>query len=432
MSVNNFIPDDGSLWSIRAVDISGNYNQKLNFDTSGNAIVRTGNTDRLTINSSGAWTCQGGMTYNNATDTLTAGTFSGNISVPSPYNFSVISIYTNSTARDAALPSPYTGQFCFLTGSNALQYYNSGAWTTYGGGVLTPVLPTISGFTLGVNYQIIYVDSGNTVVGAPVSSGFTIVRFYPTTTTSGTISLSQSVAITYLLVAGGGGGAGAITSISNGGGGGAGGYVASTDNMTASVSYALQVGGGGAGGSATLGTVGTNTNLAVASTTIIANGGGAGGTSNGGNGGSGGGGAATNLSGSTTGGTGSQGENGGGALASGNYYSGGGGGHSTAGSGSGVKGNGGNGTANTITGASVTYAGGGGGGSNDVSTNPATGGTGGGGNGGAGVPSSTYTPATAGTDGLGGGGGGGGQGANANVGFKGGAGIVIVRFPSFI
>ena len=431
MSVNNFIPDDGSLWSIRAVDISGNYNQKLNFDTSGNAIIRTGNTDRLTINSSGAWTCQGGMTYNNATNTLTAGTFSGNISVPSPYSFSVISIYTNSTARDAALPSPYTCQFCFLTGSNALQYYNSGAWTTYGGGVLTPVLPTISGFTLGANYEIIYVNAGNTVVGAPVSSGFTIVRFYPTTTTSGTISLSQSVAITYLLVAGGGGGAGAITSISNGGGGGAGGYVASTDNMTASVSYALQVGGGGAGGSATLGTVGTNTNLAVASTTIIANGGGAGGTSNGGNGGSGGGGAATNLSGSTTGGTGSQ-ENGGGALASGNYYSGGGGGHSTAGSGSGVKGNGGNGTANTITGASVTYAGGGGGGSNDVSTNPATGGTGGGGNGGAGVPSSTYTPATAGTDGLGGGGGGGGQGANANVGFKGGAGIVIVRFPSFI
>lgn len=80
MSVNNFIPDDGSLWSIRAVDISGNYNQKLNFDASGNAIIQTGNTDRLTINSSGAWTCQGGMTYNNSTNTLTAGTFSGSVS----------------------------------------------------------------------------------------------------------------------------------------------------------------------------------------------------------------------------------------------------------------------------------------------------------------------------------------------------------------
>lgn len=77
MSVSNFIPNDGSLWSIRAVDISGNYNQKLNFDASGNAIIQTGNTDRLTINSSGAWTCQGGMTYNNSTNTLTAGTFSG-------------------------------------------------------------------------------------------------------------------------------------------------------------------------------------------------------------------------------------------------------------------------------------------------------------------------------------------------------------------
>ena len=75
MSVSNFIPNDGSLWSIRAVDISGNYNQKLNFDASGNAIIQTGNIDRLTINSSGVLTCQGGMSYNNATDTLTAGTF---------------------------------------------------------------------------------------------------------------------------------------------------------------------------------------------------------------------------------------------------------------------------------------------------------------------------------------------------------------------
>ena len=204
------------------------------------------------------------LTYNPSTSNLTANTFTGNltatnITVASPYNFSVISIYGNSTSRDAALPSPYTGQFCFLTGTNVLQYYNSGAWTTYGGGgVLTPVLPTISGFTLGANYEIIYVNSGNTVVPSATAGGFTIVRFYPTTTTSGTISLSQSVAITYLLVAGGGGGAGAITSLSNGGGGGAGGYLSSTDNMTASVSYALQVGGGGAGGSGTFGTVGTN------------------------------------------------------------------------------------------------------------------------------------------------------------------------------
>ena len=80
MSVKNFIPEDGSLWSIRAVDISGNYGQRLLFDASGNAIVRTGNTDRLTIGNTGAWNVQGGMTYNNVSNTLTATTFSGALS----------------------------------------------------------------------------------------------------------------------------------------------------------------------------------------------------------------------------------------------------------------------------------------------------------------------------------------------------------------
>lgn len=95
MSVNNFIPNDGSLWSIRAYDISGNYNQKLLFDSSGNAIVRTGNTDRLTINNTGAWTCQGGMTYNNSTNTLTATNFSGTAS--NSTNVNITSTNTNAT-----------------------------------------------------------------------------------------------------------------------------------------------------------------------------------------------------------------------------------------------------------------------------------------------------------------------------------------------
>lgn len=356
-----------------------------------------------------------------------------NLTVASPYNFSVISIYADATARDTALPTPYTGQFAFLTGTNALQFYNNlGVWTAVGGSS-TPVLPSVSGFP-GATYEIIYVNAGNTVIGAPVSGGFTIVRFYPTTTNSGTITLSQSVGITYLIVGGGGGGGGAITSQCNGGGGGGGGYLSSTDTMSAGVSYALQVGGGGAGGSAGSGTAGTNSQLATVSGTIIANGGGAG-ASNlaGGNGGSGGGGSASNLGSPFAGGTGSQGGNGGSGVLAGNAYSGGGGGAGGNGAGGGSIGDGGVAIGNTITGgASVAYAGGGGGGSNDISTNPALGGNGAGGNGGAGIPASTYTPATAGLDGRGGGGGGGGQGATANVGFKGGAGVVVVRFASFI
>jgi hypothetical protein len=118
MSVNNFIPDDGSLWSIRAVDISGNYNQKLSLDAAGNAIVRTGNIDRLTINSSGAWTCQGGMSYNNVTNALTAGTFSGAATNLSGGLGGQIP-YQSATSTTALLANGTAGQFLISNGGTS-------------------------------------------------------------------------------------------------------------------------------------------------------------------------------------------------------------------------------------------------------------------------------------------------------------------------
>lgn len=138
MSVNNFIPDDGSLWSIRAVDISGNYNQKLTLDASGNAIVKTGNTDRLTINSSGAWTCQGGMTYNNSTNTLTATTFSGALSgnATSATNLSGglggQIPYQSATSTTALLANGTAGQVLTSAGTTLAP-----TWTTISTGVTT-------------------------------------------------------------------------------------------------------------------------------------------------------------------------------------------------------------------------------------------------------------------------------------------------------
>ena len=135
-----------------------------------------------------------------------------------------------------------------MTGTSLLQYWSGSAWSSIsGGGGSVAVIPTITGFTVGVNYELIYVNSSNVIVGSATSGGYTIVRFYPTTTTTGAINLNNSVAITYLVGGGGGGGAGSISGTSNGGGGGAGGFLYSVDNMTASTSYSLQVGGGGAG-----------------------------------------------------------------------------------------------------------------------------------------------------------------------------------------
>ena len=129
MSINNFIPDDGSLWSIRAVDISGNYNQKLSLDASGNAIIRTGNIDRLTINSSGAWTCQGGMSYNNVTNALTAGTFSGAATNLSGGLGGQIP-YQSATSTTALLANGTSQQFLISNGGTSAPSWSTPTVTT--------------------------------------------------------------------------------------------------------------------------------------------------------------------------------------------------------------------------------------------------------------------------------------------------------------
>jgi hypothetical protein len=333
-----------------------------------------------------------------------------------------ISIFTDAIARDAALTSPFVGEFCFITQNNFLQFWNNG-WFN-----VSPLVDVrVTGFTFGTNYDIIYVDALNAVVAEPAVGGFTVVRFYPTSTQSGTILLSKTALITYLVVAGGGGGGGGGIASGSGGAGGAGGYLSSTDNMNASTSYSLQVGGGGNQGAVgSAGMTGTNSTLAVQTGTITAIGGGGGGTlapaKNGGSGGGGGGQIGFPPAAGGTG-TAGQGNNGGQGDSGGGSVKGGGGG----GAGAVGIGGGGIGILNTIRGnPGIYYAGGGGGGYNDAA--PLQGGNGGGGNGG-------YVGSLNGIDGGNGLGGGGGGGCIDNSissdGGYGGAGVVIVRFPSF-
>jgi len=44
-----------------------------------------------------------------------------------------IPVFASSTARDAAIPSPSEGQHCFLSDTDALQYYTGSAWVAAGG-----------------------------------------------------------------------------------------------------------------------------------------------------------------------------------------------------------------------------------------------------------------------------------------------------------
>ncbi len=81
-------------WNLRVNNINSNLNTNLTLDASGSSsmIFNTNGTQRLAINSSGAWTVQGGMSYNNATNTLTASTFSGTVT-----NINTINTTTNAS-----------------------------------------------------------------------------------------------------------------------------------------------------------------------------------------------------------------------------------------------------------------------------------------------------------------------------------------------
>lgn len=44
-----------------------------------------------------------------------------------------IPVFADATARDAAITSPSEGQHCFLSDTDALQYYTGSAWVAQGG-----------------------------------------------------------------------------------------------------------------------------------------------------------------------------------------------------------------------------------------------------------------------------------------------------------
>ena len=314
---------------------------------------------------------------------------------------------------------------------------NAGTQSTGGGGGASGSTSGVGGAggsgIVVVRYQIAELTAQAKATGGAVSfaNGKTIHTF----TASGAFNSLTPLTVDYLMVGGGGGGGG-----NNGGGGGGGGVIAATSQSLPSGPKPIVIGNGGIGapsvGSATPGGDTTFNSL-------TAGGGGSGGRYPDINAGDG---RASNGSGGGAGQGPSTPGSGDGTGRAGGSASGAGGGGADS---DGGDQNGGRGITNSILGTSYYWAGGGGG---TGGTNAGNGGQGGGGGGG----SATGTAGTAGADGLftggdgtvsapgsnygghgavstGGGGGGGGKSGNGNPlnsGGNGGAGIVVIAYPS--
>mgnify|MGYP000246354528 CR=1 FL=1 len=46
----------------------------------------------------------------------------------------VIAVFADSSERSAAITSPTTGQFTYLTGTASLEFWNGSAWTAFSSG----------------------------------------------------------------------------------------------------------------------------------------------------------------------------------------------------------------------------------------------------------------------------------------------------------
>jgi hypothetical protein len=192
---------------------------------------------------------------------------------------------TTTANRSAVIPSPFNGQFIFLTDTSALQRWNGSAWVSAITTVPTaaPTSVAVSGspttttvtltFTPGadggseiINYQYALSTDGGTVYGSytalspadgtsPITiTGLTIgTTYYVKLKAVNALGAgsSESSAISFatpnlsteaLLVGGGGGGAVSLT-----GGAGGGAVMVSSIFTLAAGTYAVVVGGGGAG-----------------------------------------------------------------------------------------------------------------------------------------------------------------------------------------
>jgi hypothetical protein len=366
---------------------------------------------------------------------------------------------TTTENRSAVIPSPFTGQFIFLTDTSALQRWDGSAWvaaiTTVPTGAPASVAvsgsPTKSTVTLTfsagadggsaiTNYQYALSTNGGTTYGeytalspADASSPITITGLALGTTyyvklkavnalgtgsseSSAVSFTTESLATEYLVIGGGGSGG-----IQVGGGGGAGGY---RTNMVGATSGRGSAAGGynlaSAGSSPTGNNRGAKGTDSVFSTITSLGGGGGSGYSNltatnGGSGGGADGGGQTNFG----AGTANQGYAGGQGVY-GSWSGGGGGGAGAVGGngGANVGGVGGAGLSSSITGTAVTRGGGGAG--CQTSGAGSAGGAGGGGAGGS-------DSVNAGNGSVNTGGGGGGT-RDAGTNGSGGSGIVIVRY----
>jgi hypothetical protein len=155
--------------------------------SAGNIIMNTGSVTRLTIGATGLMTFQGGMTYDNATNTLTATNFAGNATSANNAlvtndntsgTYYIPFVKTTGTGSKALFQDDTTGPLTYDPSSATLSATNFAGSTTVTNNTSTnaflPVCLSPSGTTGQKNIQMVDSSSGYQLSYRPINGQFCV------------------------------------------------------------------------------------------------------------------------------------------------------------------------------------------------------------------------------------------------------------------
>lgn len=138
------LPDDGTLWSIRAFDISGNYGQNLKLDASSNLVFSTN-----------------GATFSTLGSNIIQSTTTNGLNVQGTYysnNVSALKIPADSSNNR---PAGETGYIRYNTDTNIIEYWNNFTSSWIPISEPTPTITNISPSWIGEDQSNNFIVTGN-------------------------------------------------------------------------------------------------------------------------------------------------------------------------------------------------------------------------------------------------------------------------------
>ena len=193
MSVNSLFASDGSLWSIRALDISGNYGQNLRLDASSNLVFQ-----------------RSGVTFSTLGSNVIQSTTTNGLNVNGTYFSNNVSALKIPADTSNNRPAGQTGYIRYNTNNNKIEYWDGSgnSWSSIGEpastlslGEATPATTYNLVMVGGAGTQTPFVDTASPALTYQPSTGYlnASIKIPTLVTANGTGRTATNLTVTKII-----------------------------------------------------------------------------------------------------------------------------------------------------------------------------------------------------------------------------------------